>query len=84
MMKTAMQELYIAILNTLACSLHHYENNNERFQEEVSLGMAFWKTKEGLKNWVGRNEKCLGLDGCCNGKCDTMFKVSSHCFPRGV
>lgn len=36
-MESAMQELYIAILNALAYSLHHYENNDERFQEEVSL-----------------------------------------------
>lgn len=38
MMKSAMQELYVAILNALAYSWHHYENNDERFQEEVSLG----------------------------------------------
>lgn len=36
-MESATQELYIAILNALAYSLHRYENNDERFQEEVSL-----------------------------------------------
>lgn len=29
-------------------------------------------------------KKCLGLDCCCIGKHDTIFKVSSRHYPRGV
>lgn len=85
MMKTSTQELHIAILNTLAYSLHYYESKDERFQEEISLGNGLLENKRrAKKNREEGNEKCLGLDGCCNGKHDTTFEVLSRRFPRGV
>lgn len=54
MMKTSTQELHIAILNTLAYSLHHYESKDERFQEEISLGNGLLENERRAKKTGGR------------------------------